>query len=63
MSMGLAENLNDQDIDYLKRISTPRITIYEYTVNNNMLDINIALDPHEIQCIHIYRQIREPSEW
>lgn len=63
LSLGLAENLNDQDIDYLKRISTPRITIYEYTVNNNMLDINIYLDPHEIQCIHIYRQIRESSEW
>lgn len=57
--MGLVENLNAQDIDYLRRISTPRISIYEYSVNNNVLEINVSLEPHEIQHIHIFRQIKE----
>lgn len=59
--MGLVENLNTQDIDYLRSISIPRITIYEYPVKNNMLEISLSLDPHEIQCIHIYRQIKEQA--
>lgn len=57
--MGLIENLNAQDIDYLRRISTPRISIYEYVVSNHVLEINIALNPHEMQYVHIFRQIKE----
>lgn len=57
--MGLVENLNAQDIDYLHRISTPRIAIYEYVVDHHLLEVNISLDAHEMQCVHIFRQIKE----
>ncbi|MGN1377395.1 MAG: hypothetical protein ACI4V6_03505, partial [Dorea sp.] len=59
LNMGLIENLNAKDIDYLKQISMPRITIYKQVVTNNILEISIFLDPHEIQCVHIYKQIEE----
>lgn len=64
--MGLFQDLNDQDIDYLRRITTPRITIYECSVEHHMLEISVILDPHEIQYIHIFRQIKKQSmlqEW
>lgn len=58
LRLGLIENLNTADIDYLRQISTPRITIYEHTVSRQMLEVSILLDPNEIQCVHIYRQIK-----
>lgn len=57
--LGCFESLNAQDISYLRGICVPRITIYEYMVNNSTLEINLALDPQEIQCIYIFRQLRE----
>lgn len=56
--MGLVEDLNESDIDYLRRISTPRISVYEYEVSNCTLELSISLEAHEMQCIHIFRQIR-----
>lgn len=58
-NMGLIENFNAQDIEYLRRISTPKITVCEYYVCNETLELTMMLEPHEIQCIHIYRQIKE----
>lgn len=57
--MGFTENLNAQDIEYLRGICVPRISIYEYSVKNNTLELNLSLDPQEIQCIHIFRQLKE----
>lgn len=57
--LGYSENLNMQDIDYLRGICVPRITIYEYSVTSHTLELNLTLEPQEIQCIHIFRQIRE----
>lgn len=59
--MGLVENLTEQDIEYLRRISTPKISIHKYSVTNQTLNISIWLDTHEMQCIHIFRQIIEPQ--
>lgn len=55
--MGQVENLTEQDIEYLRRISTPKISIHEYSVTNQTLNIRIVLDAHEMQCVHIFRQI------
>lgn len=57
--MGLVKNLNSQDLDYLRRISVPRISFYEYKVVNETLELSISLDAHEMQSIHIYRQLQE----
>lgn len=51
------ENLNQEDIEYLRDISTPKIYILEQTVHNNILNIDTSLKPHEIQHIHISYQI------
>lgn len=51
------ENLNQQDIEYLKDISTPKIYVMEQTVSNNILNIDTSLKPHEIQHIQITYQI------
>ncbi len=55
--MGQLEELNTSDIKYLNNISVPHITIYKYEVENELLDIPIILEPHEIQYIHIFRQM------
>ena len=51
------ENLNQQDIEYLRDISTPKIFIMEQIVTNNILNINTSLKPNEIQYIQISYQI------
>ena len=57
--LGYSENLNIQDIDYLRGICVPRITIYEYLAADHTLELSLTLEPHEIQCVHIFRQIQE----
>ena len=57
--MGLVKNLSEQDIEYLRRISTPKISFYEYNVVNGTLELSISMDAHEIQAIHIFRQLQE----
>ncbi len=57
--MGFIENLGRQDMDYLRGICVPHITVFEYPVKNHTLEITLTLDAQEIQRIHIYRQLRE----
>lgn len=57
--MGLVKNLREQDIEYLRRISTPKISFYEYNVVNGTLELSISMDAHEIQAVHIFRQLQE----
>lgn len=53
--MDYLENLSEQDIRYLKDISTPKITITECMIKKT-LEMNTVLRPQEIQAIHlIYR--------
>ena len=53
VKLGLLKNMNKEDIDYLKRICTPRITIKSCTVKDNTLMIDTVLDVQEIQYIHL----------
>ena len=57
--MGLVKNLSEQDIEYLRRISTPKISFYECNVANGTLELSVSMDAHEIQAIHIFRQLQE----
>lgn len=56
--MGLTENLSSQDIAYLKQICVPRISIYTYEVEDNVLEIDTMLKVNEIQHIHIIYQMQ-----
>ncbi|MCQ5144460.1 GH39 family glycosyl hydrolase [Enterocloster bolteae] len=56
--MGYNRNLSQQDIQYLRDISTPKITISETVVEHNVLNIDTILKPHEIQSIHLIYQIQ-----
>lgn len=51
--MDYLENLSQQDIQYLKDISTPKIMVKEYMVQKNILEIETVLQPQEIQAIHL----------
>lgn len=51
--MGLSEHLTKQEVDYLKRISTPYIQIKEYEVRNHTLNFEVHIKAQEIQYIHI----------
>lgn len=57
--MGFHEELNQQDIHYLREISCPRISIEEQYVEDHVLAIDTVLKPHEIQAIHIVAKISE----
>lgn len=55
--MNLAENLSQRDIQYMREISTPRISMLECMVQNSVLEIDTVLEPQEIQNIHILYQL------
>lgn len=51
--MNYSENLSQRDIDYLKGVSTPKISIRECEVRKGVLEFDTILAPQEIQNIHI----------
>ncbi|MGB4661669.1 MAG: helix-turn-helix domain-containing protein, partial [Mobilitalea sp.] len=51
--MGLSNHLTKQEVEYLKRISTPYIQIKECEVRNNLLNFEALIQAQEIQYIHI----------
>lgn len=53
LRMGLSDNLNSQDVDYLRNICTPHITIQNCTVTDNTLIFDTILEAQEIQYIHL----------
>ncbi len=55
--MDYSENLTQQDIQYLRQTSIPKIRIFEKKVDNNTLTIETKLRPHEIQSIHLIYQM------
>jgi Beta-xylosidase len=55
--MGLSDNLNSQDIDYLERICVPRISIETTGISNNCIHLETILQANEIKHIHIYYQL------
>lgn len=46
--------LDTPDIEYIKQACFPRMSMEKKDILNNMLNINIKLDPHEIVLLHIY---------
>ncbi|MCD8365595.1 MAG: helix-turn-helix domain-containing protein [Clostridiales bacterium] len=54
--MGRIPTLNNQDVEYLRAVSRPRITISETRVENHKLEVDLSLDPQEIQGITIFQQ-------
>ncbi len=55
-NMDFSGRLSKEDVEYLKRICVPRITITEYEAKENTLFIESILLPQEIQHIHITRK-------
>lgn len=55
--MNFSENLSQRDIQYLKGVSAPKISMTEYTAESGTLEIDTVLEPQEIQNIHIIYQI------
>lgn len=56
LSMGLNEQLEEQDVEYLRRTSVPQMTLRECVVREQKLEVSITLEPHEIQCVEISRK-------
>lgn len=57
LKMGLSEELEEQDIEYLHRICVPKVSVREHQVDNQTLELGLSLKAHEIQCIQIYRRV------
>ena len=53
MRMDEIGDLDKDEIDYLKRISTPRLTIKRCEVEEEFLNLEVTLEPHEFNIIHI----------
>ncbi|WP_281550016.1 GH39 family glycosyl hydrolase [Murimonas intestini] len=51
--VGEAGSLSRQEIDYIKRVCTPRIQIRQCQVNSNVLNFETKMRAQEIQYIHI----------
>jgi len=57
MRMDEIGDIDKDEIDYLKRISTPRLTIKRCDVDEEILNFEVTLAPHEFNVIHIsYRE-------
>ena len=53
IKMGQVENLTISDVEYLKRVATARVVIWESNVDAETLNFETKLTPNEIQYIHI----------
>lgn len=56
LCMGLSEQLEEQDVEYLRRTSVPQMTLRECVVREQKLEVSITLEPQEIQCVEIRRK-------
>ncbi len=54
--MGRVPVLANQDVEYLRAVARPRITISETKVENHRLEVDLSLEPQEIQGITIFQQ-------
>jgi beta-xylosidase/AraC-like DNA-binding protein len=53
--MGLTDHLNEQDLEYLRRICVPHISIETLEVAGGVMEIRSVLESNAIKHIHIYR--------
>lgn len=51
--MGYGSELSKSEVNYLKRICTPRIHIKEYEANASVLNFKVRMKPHEILALEI----------
>lgn len=51
--LGEINELDKDEVDYIKRISTPRLNIKQCTVEEEVLNLEVTLTPHEFSVIHI----------
>ncbi len=56
--MGMIPDLMSQDVEYLKALSRPRISIYEIVVEQNRIELDLYLESQEIQSIAVSRQFK-----
>lgn len=49
-------NMRQEDVNYLKRICTPHMSIQEIETEKGTLHFELELEPEEIALIHIYHQ-------
>ena len=45
--------MNMEEMEYLRRISTPRLSTQKITVDNNVLEFEINLSANEMEYLHI----------
>lgn len=53
LRLNMETELNMREQNYLERICTPRLSIQKVTVDHNLLEFDIVLEPNEIQYLHI----------
>jgi beta-xylosidase/AraC-like DNA-binding protein len=53
LRMGLLPKMNKDDVEYLRQICTPRISIRNCIVKDHILIIDTILEAQEIQCIQL----------
>lgn len=51
--MDKESDLDIEEIEYLKRITTPQRAMKKYLVNNHMLEFEVNLEPNEIRNVYI----------
>jgi len=47
------DDLEKDEIDYLRQSSAPRLSVKRCKVDEELLNIEIILEPHEFKLIHI----------
>ena len=52
-NLSFSKQLSKSEVDYLKRVCTPRIQIIECAVEIGTLEFGVKMSPQEIQYIHI----------
>lgn len=55
-NMGFVTNLNERDLEYLRRISVPHLRIQTIEVYDGTIDFRTVLEPNAIEHIHIFYQ-------
>jgi len=51
--LGMESDLNIDELEYIKRICTPQLAIKKYSVDKNSMELEIILEPNEMQYLDI----------
>lgn len=50
-----AQSLDASDVQYIRQACFPRMSMEQVTTEQNQLQLEVVLQPHEVMLIHIYR--------